>query len=76
MPLLSREDIEKFIRYTEEQLQNERILYEARIFENVKKEEESDSELTEIKPEILSQQWMLINLSSLQSEKSAMQRKL
>lgn len=75
MSILSKMEIDKFIKYTEEQLDSERILYESKIISAVEKlAEEKGIKREECDSSIYAQQWMIINLPALQSEKSAMQK--
>lgn len=73
MAILSKEEVNSFIRYASEQLENERILYESSIIRSVEQiSEERGVELSALKSQIYSQFWMLANIPQLQSDKASM----
>jgi hypothetical protein len=73
MAILSKEEVNSFIRYASEQLENERILYESSIIRSVEQiSEERGVELSTLKSHIYSQFWMLANIPQLQSDKASM----
>jgi hypothetical protein len=73
MAILSKEEVNSFIRYASEQLENERILYESLIIRSVEQiSEDNGVELSTLKSHIYSQFWMLANIPQLQSDKASM----
>jgi hypothetical protein len=75
MAVLSCEQIERIIKEAEEQLNNERVLYEGRIVEAVDEWQRTEGEiLEEFSAIIYTQKWLLFNVPQIQNDKAAMQR--
>lgn len=73
MPVLTHIDIERFIKYVQEQLENERVLYEIQIVNAVEKLTE-ETDLSDIREQIFIQQWILINIPQLQDNRPAVKQ--
>lgn len=73
MPVLTHIDIEIFLKHVQEQLENERVLYEFQIVNAVEKLNE-EKNLSDIREQIFIQQWMLINIPQLQDNRPAVKQ--
>lgn len=75
MSVLSHTDVERFIAYAGEQLENKRVLYEAQIISAVEKlAEEKNINLSEMQENVFAEQWLLVNIPGLQDDRPAMRQ--